>query len=100
MPRPRSQMLWLSLAFVSLSLLALPLCVGVAFGARRVDLFHATLFNACAMHAHELHWQHPERIRQALRYDFALIADNFVFVEVWVANGPRLSFTQALPKNC
>jgi len=85
---------------MGLSLLAVPLCVGVAFGARRVDLFHATLFNACAMQAHELHWQHPERITQNLRYDFALIPDNFFYVEVWVTDGPILSFTQKLPKPC
>lgn len=93
-------MLLLSLVLVGLAMAAVPLCLGLVFGARRVDLFHATLFNACAMQAHELHWQNPERITQNLRYDFALIPNNFVFIEVWVADGPTLSFSQPLPKTC
>lgn len=96
----RSNLLLLSLALVGFVLAVSPLCLGLVFGARRVDFFHLTVFDACAMQARELHWQNPQRLTQTLRYDFALVPDSFLFIEFWIADGPTLSFSQPLPKTC
>jgi hypothetical protein len=99
--KPRlSQLALLSLALPALVLLVAPLVVSAAFGLRRVDLFHAVVFNACALRSYDLHWQHPQRVPPGLSYDFVKIPDSFVLVEVWFHDGPTLSFSQRLPQNC
>lgn len=100
MPRPHFSPLLILFVILSITLVAFPLCLGLVFGARRVDLFHATLFDACAMRSQDLHWQNMERVTQTLRYDFTLAADSFFLIEVWVADGPTLSFSQRLLKAC
>jgi hypothetical protein len=90
----------LSLALLGVVLAVAPLAAGAALGLRRLDLVHAAVFNACAMRSYDLHWQHPQRLPQNLTYDFVKSPDSFVLIEVWVQNGPTLSFSHRLPHSC
>jgi len=99
--QPRlSPPVWLSLALLGLVLLAAPFVLSLAVSLRRIDLVHASVFNACAMRSYDLHWQHPQRMPQKLNYDFVKSPDSFILLEVWVKDGPTLSFGQRLPQSC
>ncbi len=74
--------------------------VSLALAPQRFDLFHASFFSACAMRSYDLHWQHPQRMPQKLSYDFVKSPDSFILLEVWVKDGPTLSFGQRLPQSC
>jgi ribose/xylose/arabinose/galactoside ABC-type transport system permease subunit len=76
-------------------------CLGLtAVAAQRVELFHATLFSVCRMRSYDLHWQNAQRLPIPFSYDFVKSPDSFVLVEIWVADGPTLSFSQRLPLKC
>lgn len=90
----------LSLALLGIVLAIAPLAASAVFGLRRLDLVHAAVFNACAMRSYDLHWQHPQRVPQSLSYDFVKSPDSFVLIEVWVQDGPALSFSRRLPLRC
>jgi hypothetical protein len=76
-------------------------CLGLsALAVQRVDLFHATLFYGCRMRSYDLHWQNPQRLPQAVHYDFTKSPDSFVLVIVWMQDGPTLNFSQRLPQRC
>lgn len=81
--------------------LAAPLCLGLTrLGAQRLDLFHAAVFNSCAIRAHELHWQNPGRYPERIRYDFTGSPVSFALVVVWIEDGPTLTFSHHLPLRC
>jgi hypothetical protein len=52
------------------------------------------------MRSYDLHWQYPQRVPQGLSYDFVKSPDSFILLEVWVKDGPTLSFGQRLPQSC
>jgi hypothetical protein len=86
--------------FLLFALIGASLGVSLTLASQRFDLFHASLFNACAMRSYDLHWQYPQRVPQGLSYDFVKSPDSFVLVEVWLNDGPTFSFSQRLPQNC
>ncbi len=76
-------------------------CSGLTLlSLQRMDLLHATFFNVCTMRSYDLHWQNRQRLPQALRYDFTLSPDSFVLLEMWITDGPTLSFSQRVPLSC
>lgn len=90
----------------SAALLAVGACLGASLGLtlaltpQRLDLFHAAVFNVCQMRSYAVHWQNTARLPQPLDYDFTKSPESFVLVEVWIADGPTLSFSQRLPSPC
>jgi hypothetical protein len=80
---------------------ALLACLGAAaLLTPRLDLVHATLYDACAFRAYQFHWQNHRRQPEPLRYDFTNSPDSVVFVAVWIADGPALNISRALPFAC
>ena len=89
---------WLALLVV---ILVAPLCVGsTAFGAQRIDLVHATIFNSCAIHAYQIHWQDHRRYPDEVHYDFTGSPVSFTLVEIWIENGPTISYSRVIPLGC
>ncbi len=80
--------------------LAASLGLTLALTAQRLDLVHAAVFNACRMRTEAVHWQNRARLPHPVSYDFTKSPDSFVLVEVWIADGPTLSFSHRLPAAC
>jgi hypothetical protein len=96
----RAPTVWL-VPLLAVCLAALSACLGLsAVAVQRVELFHAALFNACTLNSYALHWQNAQRLPQALRYDFTLSPDTLLILELWIADGPTLSFSQSLTLPC
>ena len=96
----RTPTIWL-IPILSLCLAALGACLGLgAVAVQRVELFHAALFNACAMRSYALHWQNRQRLPQTFRYDFTLSPDTLLVLELWITDGPTLSFSRPILLPC
>lgn len=80
--------------------LAASLGLTLAWASQRLDLVHAAVFNVCRMRTYAVHWQNKARLPRPLNYDFTKSPESFVLVEVWIADGPTLSFSQRLPSAC
>jgi len=94
----RSRWLWLALLAV---ILAVPLCVGLtALAAQRLDLVHATIFNSCAIRAYQVHWQDHRRYPDEVHYDFTGSPVSFALVEIWIEDGPTISYSRVIPLGC
>jgi hypothetical protein len=75
-------------------------CLGLTLFVRnRVELFHLALFNACTLRTYAVHWQ-DRSLPDNLRFDFIKSPDSLVAFELWVIDGPTLSFNQPLPLPC
>jgi hypothetical protein len=61
---------------------------------------HATFFNVCTMRSYDLHWQNRQRLPQALTFDFTKSPESFMLVELWITDGPTLSFSRPVPLGC
>jgi len=100
---PRSARLIITVVASALAL-ATMVCAAVAgyagHDARRVDLFHAAIFNSCDMQAYQLHWQDEARHPTTYNYDFSLSPISFVMLEIWFEDGQTLKFSRGLPLNC
>ncbi len=91
---------WLWLALLAV-LLAAPLCIGLTtLGAQGVDLFHVTVFNSCAFRAYQVHWQDHRRYPDEVRYDFTGSPVSFALVEIWIKDGPTISYSRVIPLGC
>jgi hypothetical protein len=94
---------WLLVVFVlaaCLSGLGACLGLGLALAPQRVDLFHAALFDVCTLNTYAWHWQSGERLPTTLRFDFITSPDSVMVLEIWLRDGPTLSFSQRLPHAC
>jgi len=75
-------------------------CFAAAFFAPRLDLVHFSLYNACAFHAYQFHWQNRQRQPEPLRYDFTGSPVSLVFVALWFTDGPAWNLSRTLPLPC
>jgi hypothetical protein len=100
MSLPRPARLIIIVVVAALMLTMMTCAAGAAFNARRVDLFHAAVFDSCAMQAYQLHWQNGERHPRTYNYDFSLSPVSFVMVEIWFEDGQTLKFSRGLALNC
>jgi hypothetical protein len=63
-------------------------------------LLHAALFDVCSLRSRAIHWQNAERLPQPLRFDFTTSPNSVIVFELWIKDGPTLSFSQRLPHAC
>jgi hypothetical protein len=92
---------WLVVSLISLVAAGIvAMAAGIAFIPRRIELLHIAFVNACVIRTYQYHWQDATRLRQNFRYDFTMSPDSFVMAEVWVVDGPILSFSQNMPIEC
>jgi hypothetical protein len=92
---------WLTVSLISFVVAGmLVMAAVIAFIPRRVELFHIAFVNACVIRTYQYHWQDASRLQQTFRYDFTMSPDSFVMAEVWVVDGPVLSFSQNVPLRC
>jgi hypothetical protein len=76
-------------------------CLGLAaLTTPRLEIFHLAYYDGCTARTYAVHWQDPQRQPTLLRYDYSLSPDTLVVVAVWLADGPALNVSQALPWGC